>query len=52
MSEMLEKILGGENVLEACRRVCANKGADGADGFSADDLAEYLWENWNGTNPN
>ncbi len=48
MSEMLEKILSRENILEAYKRVCANKGASGVDGLSTDDLAEYLRENWNG----
>ncbi len=48
MSEMLEKILSKKNILEAYKRVCANKGAGGVDGLSTDDLAEYLRENWNG----
>ncbi len=45
---MLEKILSRENILEAYKRVCANKGAGGVDGLSTDDLADYLRENWNG----
>ncbi len=46
MSEMLEKILSNDNILEAYRRVCANKGAGGVDGVTTDERKEYLRANW------
>ena len=46
MSEMLEKILSNENILEAYKRVYANKGAGGVDGVTTDELREYMRLNW------
>lgn len=46
MSEMLEKILSNENVREACKRVCGNKGGCGVDGVTTEQLHEYMRANW------
>ena len=46
MSEMLERILGNENIERAYRKVYANKGAGGVDGVTTDELAEYMQANW------
>lgn len=46
MSELLEKILSKENMNEAYKRVCANKGAGGVDGVSVEELGDYIKENW------
>ena len=46
MSEMLEKILGDENVKLAVRKVCANNGASGIDKVTTKELEEYMKENW------
>ena len=43
--ELLEAILTKENMNEAYRRVCANKGASGVDGVTVDKLHYYLTEN-------
>ena len=47
MSEMLEKILSNENIEEAYKRVCANKGAGGVDGVTTKELEVYMRANWN-----
>ena len=46
MSEMLERILGNENIERAYRKVYANKGAGGVDGVTTEELAEYMQANW------
>jgi RNA-directed DNA polymerase len=46
MSEMLEAILSRENMLEALRKVKANKGASGIDGVTVDEIDQYFRENW------
>ena len=46
---MLEKILSDENIKIACKRVYANKGAEGVDGVTTEELAEYMQENWKGS---
>ena len=46
MSELLEKILDKENMNEAYRKVCANKGAGGVDGMETSDLDGYIRKNW------
>ena len=46
MSELLEKILGDENMKLAQKRVCANKGAGGVDGVTIQVLDEYMSKNW------
>lgn len=47
MSELLEKILDRDNMNEAYKRVCANKGAGGVDGMELEELGGYIRENWN-----
>ncbi len=46
MSELLEKILSKDNMNAAYKRVCANKGANGVDGVTVEELGEYIKENW------
>ena len=46
MSELLEKILSKDNMNNAYKRVCSNKGAGGVDGVSVEDLGDYIKENW------
>ena len=46
MSELLEKILGRENMRMALDKVKANKGAAGIDGIEIEDIDQYLRENW------
>jgi len=45
-SNMLEQILGRENMTKAYKRVVANKGSHGIDGMGVDELLPYLKENW------
>ena len=46
MSELLEKILDKNNMNEAYKKVCANKGAGGVDGMEVEELDGYIRENW------
>ena len=46
MSELLEKILSKDNMNNAYKRVCSNKGAGRVDGVSVEDLGDYIKENW------
>ena len=46
MSELLDKILHKDNMNEAYKKVCANKGAGGVDGVSTDELGEYIKAHW------
>ena len=46
MTELLEKILSRENMIEAYKRVKANKGSSGVDGVEIEELKEYIRENW------
>ena len=43
---MLEEILSRENMLEAYKRVKANKGASGTDGMKVEQLKSYLQSAW------
>ena len=40
--ELLEKVLSGNNIYEAYKKVYDNKGASGVDGVTVDELEEYL----------
>lgn len=40
--ELLEKVLNGENIAEACKKVIANKGASGIDNISMEQFKEQL----------
>ena len=46
VSELMEKILERENMIEAYRKVKAKKGAAGIDGIEIEGIDEYLKENW------
>ena len=46
MTQLMEKVLSRENMLEAYKKVKANKGAGGIDGIEMDEVDEYLKENW------
>jgi RNA-directed DNA polymerase len=43
---MLEQILSRENLLQALKRVEANKGSHGVDGISVKSLREYTLQHW------
>lgn len=43
---MLEKLLSRENLLQALKRVEANKGSHGVDGMSVKSLREHIVQNW------
>lgn len=43
--ELLEKIVGRENMNNAFKKVKSNKGAHGVDGMTVDELLQYLKEN-------
>jgi RNA-directed DNA polymerase len=43
---MLEQMLARENLLEALKRVEANKGSHGVDGMSVKTLREHIKQNW------
>ena len=44
--KLMEEVCERENLVEALRRVRANKGAPGVDGMTVDDLANHLREHW------
>lgn len=46
MSQMLEMILGKQNMNEAYKKVCANKGTSGVDGVTIEELSDFIQENW------
>lgn len=43
---LMEEILRRENLLNALKRVQANKGAPGVDGMTVDELPDYLRKEW------
>jgi RNA-directed DNA polymerase len=43
---MLEQVLSRENLLEALKRVEANKGSHGVDGMSVKTLRDHIKQNW------
>lgn len=42
--ELLEKVLSKENLNNAYKQVCKNKGASGADGVTVEELFLYIKE--------
>jgi len=46
MSQLLEEILSRDNMLLAYKRVKSNKGANGIDGVSVDEIDEYIKAHW------
>ena len=46
MSQLLEEILSRENMMQAYKRVVANKGASGVDGITTEEVKDYLIEHW------
>ena len=46
MSQLLEDILSRDNMMQAYKKVKANKGACGVDGITVEDSRRYLIENW------
>lgn len=45
-ADLLEQVLDRENLLQALKRVKANRGAPGIDGMTVKELPEYLKEAW------
>ncbi len=48
MDKLLSEILSKENMIEAYKKVCANKGSAGVDGVNTDEIKDYIRENWDG----
>ena len=44
--ELIVKILNSNNMLEATKKVIANKGASDVDGINVEEIKEYIKENW------
>lgn len=44
--KMLEQLLSRENLLQALKRVEANKGSHGVDGMSVKSLRKHIVQNW------
>ena len=45
-SEVMQEVVRRENLKQALKRVCANKGAAGVDGMPVEALKPYLKEHW------
>ena len=45
---VIQEVLKPENLREALRKVCANKGSPGVDGLTVQALPDYLKEHWPG----
>ena len=43
---LMEQVVQRENLLAACARVCANKGASGIDGMTVNDLGDFCRAHW------
>lgn len=46
MTNLLDKIFDIQNMYQAFRRVCSNKGTSGVDGITVDEIDRYIRENW------
>jgi RNA-directed DNA polymerase len=46
--QLMERVLGRKNLLEALRQVRRNRGSPGVDGMTVDELPKYLREHWAG----
>ena len=46
MDKLMKEILSRENMIQALKKVKANKGACGVDGIGIDEIDPYLKENW------
>ena len=46
MTTLLDKILDRQNMYQAFKSVCSNKGASGVDGITTDEIEGYIRENW------
>ena len=46
MDKLMKEILNRENMIQALKKVKANKGASGVDGIGVDEIDAYLKENW------
>ena len=46
MSQLLEEILSGNNMMLAYKKVKANKGASGIDGITVEEIDEYVKAHW------
>ena len=46
MTNLLDEILDRQNMYQAFKRVCSNKGASGIDGITVDEIDRYIRENW------
>jgi RNA-directed DNA polymerase len=44
--QLMEEVVGRENLIEALKRVKANQGGPGVDGMTVDEVTGYLKENW------
>lgn len=47
--DLMEEILADENLQEALRKVCANKGAAGIDGITMTEFHKQMSEEWKET---
>ena len=45
-SDVMQEVMRRENLKQALKRVCANKGAAGVDGMEVEALTPYLKEHW------
>lgn len=45
-SDVMQEVVRRENLRQALKRVCANKGAGGVDGMTVEALKPYLKEHW------
>ncbi len=46
MKNLLDQILDRQNMYQAFKRVCSNKGTSGIDGITVGEIDRYIRENW------